>query len=98
MEKSKCSFFLRASKKDDILFQPKLLFNNSEESIKFLGFLWDQHLAWKEYIKLTESKIAKNIGILYKARPYLDKKSVAMALLLIYSLLTKLCKYSMVQY
>ena len=27
-----------------------------------------------EHIKLTENKIAKNIGILYKAIPYLDKR------------------------
>ena len=47
-----------------------------EESIKFLGVLLDQHLMWKEHIKLTENKIAQNIGILYKAKPYLDKRSL----------------------
>ena len=35
-----------------------------------------EHLTWKEYIKLTENKIAKNIGILYKARSYLGKKAL----------------------
>ena len=30
----------------------------------------DQQLTWKEYIKLTGNKIAKNIGILNKARPF----------------------------
>ena len=59
---------------------PKLVINNyekqREESIKFLGVLSDQHLTWKEYIKLTENKTAKNIGILYKAKPYLDKRAV----------------------
>ena len=68
-----------------------------KESIKFLGVLLEQHLTWKEHIKLTENKIDKNIGISYKARPYLDK-SLAMPLLLIYSLLPKLCKYSVVQH
>ena len=57
----------------------KLIINNyeiqREESIKFLGVLLDQHLTWKEHIKLYENKIAKNIGILYKARRYLDKKA-----------------------
>ena len=52
----------------------KFIINNyeiqREESIKFLGVLLDQHLTWKEHIKLTENKIAKNIGILYKAKPY----------------------------
>ena len=81
VEKTKYSFFRRPSKKDDTpLCLPKLIINNYEiqrkECIKFLGFLLDQHLTWKEYINLTENKIAKNIGILYKARPYLDKKAL----------------------
>ena len=59
-----------SSKKDDIpLRLPKLIISNyeiqREESIKFLGVLLDQHLTWKEHIKLTENKIAKNIGMLY---------------------------------
>ena len=81
MEKTKYSFFHKPSKKDDIpLRLPKLIINNyeiqREESIKFLGVLLDQHLTWKEYIKLTENKINKNIGMLYKARPYLDKRAL----------------------
>ena len=79
LEKTKYSFFHKPSKKDDIpLRLPKLIINNyeiqREESIKFLGVLLDQHLTWKEHIQLAENKIVKNISILYKARPYLDKK------------------------
>ena len=67
--------------KNDIpLCRPKLIISNyeiqREESIKFLGVLLDQHLTWKEHTKLSENKIAKNIGILYKARPYLDKTAL----------------------
>ena len=40
--------------------------------MKFIGVLLDQHLTRKEHIKLTENKIAKNIGIFYEARSYLD--------------------------
>ena len=103
MEKTKYSFFHKPTKKGDIpLRLPKLTINNHEiqrkESIKFLGVSLDQTLTWKEHIKLTEYKIAKNIAILYKTRPYLDKKSLAMPLLVIYSLLPKLCKYSVVQH
>ena len=47
-----------------------------EESIKFLGVLLDQHLTWKEHIKFTENKLVKNIGILYKSKPYLDKRAL----------------------
>ena len=69
-----------------------------KESINFFWVLLDQNLTWKERIKLTENKIAKNIGILYESRPYLDKKNLTMPLLLIYSLLPKLCKYSMMRH
>ena len=81
---------------------PRLIINNYEiqrkESSKFLRVLVDQHLTWKEHIKPNENKIAKNIGTLNKARLYLNKKSLAMTLLLIYSLLPKLCKYSVLQH
>ena len=42
--------------------------------MKFIGVLLDQHLTRKEHIKLTENKIAKNIGIFYETRSYLDKR------------------------
>ena len=81
VEKTKYSFFHKPSKKDDIpLRQTKIIIDSYEiqikESIKFLGVLLDQHLTRKKHIKLTENKIAKNIDILYKARPYLDKKAL----------------------
>ena len=43
---------------------------------KFLEILLDENLCWKEHIKYVESKIAKNIGLLYKAKPYIDKHSL----------------------
>ena len=81
VEKTKYSFFREPSKKDDIpLWLPKIIINNYEierkESIKFLGVLLDQHLAWKEHIKLIENKIAKNLCTLYKGRLYLDKRAL----------------------
>ena len=81
VEKTKYSFFHKPSEKDDIpLYLPKPIMNNyeiqREESMKFLGALLDQHLTWKEHIKFTENKIAKNIGMLYKARPYLNKRAL----------------------
>ena len=79
--KRKYLFSHKPSKKEDIpLVLPKLNINNSEiawtESIKFLGVLLDQSLSWKTHIKYTENKISKNIGILFKARPFLNKKSL----------------------
>ena len=81
VEKTKYSFFHKPRKNGDIpLCLSKLIINNYEiqrkESITFLDILLNQRLTWKEHIKLTENKIVKNIVILYKARPYLDKKSL----------------------
>ena len=66
-------------KKQILLVLPKLNINNSEivraESFKFLGVLLDKNLSWKAHIKYIENKISKNIGALFKARPFLNKKS-----------------------
>ena len=83
-KKTKCSCFHKPSKKDDIsLMQPKLTTCNHvierQEFIKFLGVLLDENLNWKEHIKHTENKIAKNLG------PFTS------SLLLIYTNLHKLC-------
>ena len=79
VNQTKYSFFRKPNKRDDIpLLLPKLNTNNSEierlEYLKFLGVLLDDNLCWKEHIKYIESKIAKNIGLLYKAKPYIDKR------------------------
>ena len=81
MKKAKYSFFHKASKEDDIpLVLPKLIINSSEiartEPIKFLGVLLDENLSWKTQTKYIENKISKNIGILFKARSFLNKKSL----------------------
>ena len=59
---------------------PKLFINNQvikrQSSIKFLGIILDENLSWKEHLKLTESKVAQNIGLIYKAKPYLNKDSL----------------------
>ena len=80
VSKTKYSYFSKPSKRDDIpLLLPKLNISNSEiersECLKFLGVLLDENLCWKEHIKYIENKIAKNIGLLYKAKPYIDKHS-----------------------
>ena len=43
-----------------------------EQSIKFLGVLIDENLTWKNHIYLLENKIAKNIGVLFKASKLLN--------------------------
>ena len=40
--------------------------------IKYLGIYLDEHLNWKSQIVHVNNKIAKNIGIFYKLRHYLN--------------------------
>ena len=42
--------------------------------MKFLGVL--SGLSWKEQIKYLENKIAKNIGLMYRGKAFLDKESL----------------------
>ena len=62
---------------------PKLTISNHvierQEFIEFLGVLLDENLNWKEHIKCTKIKIAKNLGLLYKARPF-SERNVLLAL------------------
>ena len=80
---NKTKYFLlhKPNKKDGIpLILPKLTISNHvierQEFIKFLGVLPDQNLNWKEHIKYTENKIAKNLGLPYKTRPFLERNAL----------------------
>ena len=43
---------------------------------KFLGVIIDCNLTWKEHISYISGKIAKGVGILIKARKYLNKTTL----------------------
>ena len=43
---------------------------------KFLGVIIDNKLTWKEHINYISGKIARGIGIITKARKYLNKESL----------------------
>ena len=80
LKKTKYSCFHKPSKKDGTpLMLPKLTISNHvierQEFIKFLGVLLDENLNWKEHIKYTENKIAKKLGLHYKARPFLERNT-----------------------
>ena len=45
-------------------------------TMKFLGVLLDDNLSWKEHIKYLVNKIAENTGLMYRAKPFLDKESL----------------------
>ena len=73
------SLFHKRTKTDDLpLILPKLQINNQEitrkNSIKFLGVMLDENLNWKDHIKVIENKVSKNLGLIYRAREFLNKK------------------------
>ena len=43
-----------------------------EQSLKFLGVIVDENLSWRNHIDLLENKIAKNVGVLFKASKLLN--------------------------
>ena len=69
--------FLKPSKRGDLpLRLPRLQINNiaikHTSNIKFLGVILDENLSWREHINVIQSKISKNIGIIRKAKPFLN--------------------------
>ena len=60
------------------LIFPKLTINNEiikrERTMKFLGVLLNEKLIWKHHINCIQDIISKNLGVLYKARIYLNEK------------------------
>ena len=78
VEKIKYCLFHKPSRRDDLpLLLSKLLIKKHKvervESVKFLGVLLDENLSWKDHIKYIENK---NIGLLYRAKLFLDKNSL----------------------
>ena len=76
--KTKFSLFHKSAKKYSIPSHLLTLKINNHDiervnTMKFLGVLLDDNLSWKEHIKYLENKIAKNIGLMYRAKPFLDK-------------------------
>ena len=61
-------------------------------SIMFLKVYADENLNWMQHIRLTETEI---IGIIYKANPYLDCKSMVSFCFLVYSDLPQLWQHCM---
>ena len=79
--KTKFLLFHKTGKKYSIPSHlPKLKINNHNiervNTMKFIGVLLDYNLSWKKGIKYLENKIAKNIELMYRAKPFLDKESL----------------------
>ncbi len=46
------------------------------QSTKFLGVQIDQHLTWTEHLSIISTEMAKGIGIICKANPYLNQHTL----------------------
>ena len=78
LTKTKYILFHRLYQRDEIpLKLPKVSIGNQfvkrEHSMTFLGVLLDENITWINHLKLIEKKVSKNIGILYKVKPYLNE-------------------------
>ena len=49
---------------------------NRSTNIKYIGVIIDHKLNWCDHIAHVKNNVSKGIGILYKARQFLDKKSL----------------------
>ena len=81
MTKTDYTLFHKNFTKDKLpLKMPELKISNHifkrKSSVKFLGVMLDENISWKDDNKTTEKKLAKNIGLLYRAKPYLDETSL----------------------
>ena len=76
----KTHFMIFASSRKKLNYSKKLYIGDDEVSVvnhtKFLGTIIDQNLRWTNHISYIKKKIAKGIGILSKARKYLNSDSL----------------------
>ena len=64
----------KISREKDIIINGSVI--SEVASTKFLGVIIDSHLTWKPHIDYVSKKIAKNIGIIIKARKIFDKDTL----------------------
>ena len=80
-KKTKYALFHKSYAKDDKpLKLPILKISGKkierETAINFLCVMLDENITWEKYIRTIESKLANNIGLLYRAKPLLQVKSL----------------------
>ena len=80
-KKTKYVFIYKVTMCDLLPLQlPAMILSNvkikRENSVKFLSVIIDENLTWKDHIEVVENKIAKNIGVFYRASHLLDFKNL----------------------
>lgn len=81
VDKTKYTLFCSKSDEENLpLKLPELHIGGTAidrvRSSKFLGILLDENLTWEKHIQTIESKISKQIGIIWKARKFLTNTSM----------------------
>ena len=76
VEKTRYTLFHKCIDQENIPLKLPLLQLNSniierENSLKFLGVIFDEHLTWKKHIQLIENKV---VSVLYKASKLINSK------------------------
>ena len=80
-DKTRFTLFHKPQARDNLpLRLPALKINDYEikrsSSIKLLGILVDEHFSWIDHINTLENKLLKNLGLLYKAKPFLNAQAM----------------------
>ena len=59
---------------------PVLKINNYKiersSSVKFLGVMVEEHVNWKDHTNIIEKDLSKNLGLLHKAKQFLNAKAM----------------------
>ncbi|XP_065639654.1 uncharacterized protein LOC136072376 [Hydra vulgaris] len=71
------TLFHHVHKKENIpLKLPNLFIDKNiikrEMSLKYLDVILDENITWREHISVIENKVSKNVGILHKAKQFLN--------------------------
>ena len=57
---------------------------------KILGVMLNENISCEEHIRMVETKLVTNIGLLYRAKPLLEEKSLKSTYFT-YSFILELC-------
>ena len=74
--KTKYTLFRKKPSKDDLLLRLSALKIADKKierktAIKLLGVMLYENISWEEHIRTIETKLVKNIGLLYRAKSLL---------------------------
>ena len=76
----KTHFMLFKKRRQHVVFVPEIYIDSNPihqiSNTKFLGVYIDEHLTWQTHINYISGKISKGIGILKKAKRYLNKSTL----------------------